>query len=208
MSKKTAPIVTGGILTALGCVLSLIKIFELPFGGGVTLFGMVPVTLFGYMYAAQYGLICGTVFGVLQAVLGTATSGAFAGVTGAHIILMILLDYILAFAVLGLSGMFRQIIKNPFISLPLGSLTVWLLRFLCHFASGVLLWGGYAADFFKNNIAGGEKIISSFSSSQLVCLYSLIYNAGYMLPEIAVNLFAVFLLLSVKPIRKIITKKQ
>ena len=130
MNKKTLRLVTSGVLIALGTVLSMIKVFDLPYGGSITLFSMVPVMVLGYMYGVRWGLLCGSVFGVLQAALGATTSQAFAGLTGFNIVLMAFLDYIAAFAVLGLAGMFKRVIKRPTLSFALGAVVTGLLRYL------------------------------------------------------------------------------
>ena len=49
-------------------------------------------------------------------------------------------------------------------------------RFLCSFASGILIWGEYAPE------------------GQPVWLYSLTYNGGYMLPELIITVAAAVLL--------------
>lgn len=123
MNQKTLRLVTSGVLIALGTVLSMIKVFDLPYGGSITLFSMVPLMVLGYMYGIRWGLLCGFVFGVLQGVLGATTSQAFAGVTGFNVVLMAFLDFIAAFMVLGLAGMFRKAIKNQRLPLCLAGLS-------------------------------------------------------------------------------------
>ena len=204
MNKKTLRLVTSGVLIALGTVLSMIKVFDLPYGGSITLFSMVPVMVLGYMYGVRWGLLCGTVFGVLQAVLGATTSQAFAGLTGFNIVLMAFLDYIAAFAVLGLAGMFKRVIKRPTLSFALGAVVTGLLRYLCHFLSGFILWGSYAEWFFGDVMANstGAYIWDNFTGDMLAMLYSLIYNGSYMLPETIISLVAAVVLMSIKPVRR------
>ena len=62
MNQKTLRLVTSGVLIALGTVLSMIKVFDLPYGGSITLFSMVPLMVLGYMYGIRWGLLCGFVF--------------------------------------------------------------------------------------------------------------------------------------------------
>ena len=78
-------------------------------------------------------------------------------------ILVILLDYIIAFTVLGLSGFFFNLFKKKKIAIPLSGIIVMFMRFLCHFLSGILIWNVYAPE--DMNIA----------------IYSLVYNGFYML---------------------------
>lgn len=204
MNQKTLRLVTSGVLIALGTVLSMIKVFDLPYGGSITLFSMVPLMVLGYMYGIRWGLLCGFVFGVLQAVLGATTSQAFAGVTGFNVVLMAFLDFIAAFMVLGLAGMFRKAIKKPTLAFALGGLVAGLLRYACHFLSGYILWGSYAEWFFGDvmNNDTGTYILNNFTGDTLAILYSLIYNASYMLPEIAISVAGIIILMCVRPVRK------
>ena len=78
VSKKTLRLVTSGVLIGLATVLSVIKVFALPFGGSVTLFSMVPILVLGYMYGVKWGLLSGGVYGLLQMILGATMSQAFA----------------------------------------------------------------------------------------------------------------------------------
>ena len=107
--------------------------------------------------------------GIIQMLFGM---GNFAYVSGivAYLIL-IFADYIIAFGCLGLGGMFRSKVKEPSASLALGGAVVSIIRFLCHFISGVTIWGDYS------------------QGAQAVWEYSLSYNGGYMLPELAITVF-------------------
>ena len=99
-------LVTSAVMIALAFVLSFFKFSEFPYGGSVTCFSMVPIVLLGIMYGKGWGLACGTINGVLQALQGAfGSSKAFAGLGTFEVILMCFLDYIAAFAVIGLAGM-------------------------------------------------------------------------------------------------------
>ncbi len=187
--NKTTVIVMCGIFVALGTVLSVIPLpFSLPFGGSVTIFSMVPVVLLSQMFGTRVGLLAGTVYGLLQAVLGAAMSQAFAGVTGWSLPAMFLLDYVIAFAVLGFGGIFMKRIKNPVLASGLGAFVATFLRYVVHFISGFILWGSYAEWFFSDEFAGnGQLILDKFSGLSLSALYSLIYNGLYMVPEIIIT---------------------
>ena len=203
VKTRTLRLVTSGVLLGLATVLSLIKVFELPFGGSITLFSMVPILVLSYMYGTKWGLLCGTVYGVLQMVLGATTSQAFAGVSGWSVPVMALLDYIVAFMVLGLAGVFKNKLKNQTLAVALGSVFAVFLRFLCHFFSGWILWGGYAAGFFEGlESSFGDFMLSSFDGQLLASLYSLVYNGSYMLPELIISVVGVVALMAVKPLRE------
>ena len=205
MNNKTIRLVTSSILIALASVLSFIVVFKLPYGGSITLLSMLPIMALGYMYGAKWGMLCGVVYGVVQALLGAATSSAFAGLTGVSVLFMIILDYIIAFAVLGLAGVFKNKIKNPVVSISLGCVFAGLLRFSAHFLSGFILWGSYAQYYFgaeNMNNSFGYAVLENFNGTALAALYSLIYNASYMLPEIIITVIGFILISKIKPIKE------
>ena len=173
--SKTRRLTESGMLIALAVILSLLKVYNLPYGGSITLCSMLPIIVIGYRYGSRWGLLSGLVYGVLQMVLG-AVEGVFKG-TGIGIALcVILFDYLIAFTVLGLGGMFKGKIKNAAAALALGSVVVSLLRLVAHFISGYLFFGSYAEWFFsQEGFTLGETI------------HSLFYNASYMIPEMIIT---------------------
>ncbi|MGN0522572.1 MAG: energy-coupled thiamine transporter ThiT [Eubacterium sp.] len=218
MNNKTKKLVTTGVLIALGTILSMIKVFDLPYGGSITLFGMVPIVILGYKYGVKWGVFSGLIYSILQAILGATTSQAFAGMydpdaalkSVVNIVLMALLDYIVAFTVLGLSGMFKGKIKNHTAAITVGSAVAVLLRLAAHFISGWILWGSYAEWFFTDvmNNSFGQSILNNLSGQALSAVYSLVYNSCYMLPELAVTVVGVLAVMAVKPLRKIISNEN
>ncbi len=208
--RKTLRLVTSSVCLALATVMSMIKVFELPFGGSVTLFSMVPVLVLSYMYGVKWGLLCGGVYGVLQMVLGATTTQAFAGLSGWSVPVMALLDFIVAFVVLGFAGVFKNKIKNHTLAISLGSALAIVLRLVCHFLSGWILWGSYASGYFEEiNNSFSSFMLSTFSGQALSAMYSLVYNSSYMLPELVISIVALVVLMSVKPLKeKIIAGKE
>ncbi len=90
---------------------------------------------------------------------------------------MTIFDYLLAFTVLGIAGIFR---KRGFVGMMLGTALALFLRFVCHFISGWALW---------TNLESFEFFGISFSAGQPV-LYSLLYNGSYMFPEMIFTMIA------------------
>ncbi len=185
LSKRTMNLVLAGILIALGTVLSFIKITDMPYGGSITICSMLPVMFFAYRTDVKWGLGAGLVFSVLQLLFGL---NGLKGISGVMVIGSILLDYILAFTVLGLAGIFRGKLKNDAIAFTLGTLMAGLLRYFCSFLSGWLLWSqfmevtdmqGLIANFFPG--------LSALTGNALAIIYSLCYNGIYMIPEIVVT---------------------
>lgn len=203
MKASTKRLVTSGMLIALAVVLSFLKLTP-PFlyGGSVTLFSMVPITLIAYMYGTGHGLICGLVYGLLQGVFGAVGSQAFAGLEPGATVLMALLDYLVAFGVLGLGGLFRR--GGSVGGAVLGAGLAALGRFAAHFASGVILWGGYAEWFFTEvmNNDFGASVLARFTGTELACVYSAVYNGLYMIPEIAITAVGTLILFGIRPLRR------
>lgn len=201
--KKIKRITTSGVLIALAVVLSFVKVFELPYGGSITLFSMVPIVLIGCMYGFRWGMVSGLVYGVIQAFCGAFMSQAFAGLDKTGTVLMCILDYLVAFAVLGLGGLYYSKMKNKTLAAGLGAATAVFFRFLAHFASGWILWGDYAEWWFGElNNKFGETMLSSFSGQSLACVYSFFYNGSYMLPELIITVIGVVALVSVPSVKK------
>ena len=191
---KTKKLVVCAMLVALGTVLSVIQPFALPFGGGITLASMMPVCLIGMIYGMKTGVLSALCFSVLQMFLGASTiSAAFLPGDDQMVlwkaILMCLLDYTLAYTVLGFSGIFKDKIKNEGTAVMAGAAFTTFLRYVLHIASGYILWGSYAEWFFGQEgfYAFGEKILASFSGNGLAFIYSVIYNGLYMVPEIIIT---------------------
>ena len=134
--SKTRKIAETAIMLALGIVLSLVKLLDLPYGGSITVACMLPVILIAYRYGIGYGLITGLLFGISQQLLGLNTLSYVT--TWQSIVAVIMLDYIVAFAVIGFGGLFRRI-SNQATGLVAGVIFVCVLRFICHVISGAMI---------------------------------------------------------------------
>lgn len=162
------------LMIAFATVLSLVKLISLPAGGSVTAASMVPIILIAYRYGAAWGLFTGLVHGSLQLLLDP---GVFSFVTGwKAAVAVVLLDYIFAFALIGLAGIWRRLLGNSRGAVAAGGLTACLCRYLCHVFSGATVWAGLSVP------------------SEEALLYSFSYNATYMLPETIITLVVLFYL--------------
>ncbi len=216
MKKKNLYwLVESAVMIALAAVLEWVSkmiIPEMPFGGQITIVSMLPVVLVGWKYGVGKGLITGGVYSLVQMALGVKTISAmilpssedYLGSVG-NIILMFIFDYILAYTVLGLAGMYKKVIKNDTLSLPLGVFTVLLIRYICHIVSGYILFGVWAEWFFSQEgfYAWGETILNTFSGNALSLVYSIIYNAFYMVPEIIITTIVSVVVSKIPQITKI-----
>ncbi len=182
MSKnKTKILVEGAVMVALATVLSYIRIFRLPWGGSITLLSMLPIVLFSIRRGLGAGLTVSFVFSLVQFTQGVV-DGIFGwGLTPGMLIACILLDYIVAFTVLGLAGIFR---KKGFAGWIGGIALAVVLRFICHFLSGVVVWKSFG------------ELWNGFSTDNTF-LYSFLYNGSYMLPELIFTLIGAIALLKV-----------
>ena len=164
----TKRLTTSAVLLALGIVLTIFYIYRLTNGGCVTMASMLPVAVISLLYPTWWGLMSAAVFSLLQMmVLGGVTPPPTQDVYS--YIMVILLDYLIASGVLGLTGPLYRLMRRKIWAIPTATAVVLVLNFLCHYVSGVIIWGVYA------------------KPGQSPALYSLIYNGSYMLPEILIT---------------------
>ena len=179
------------ILVALAVILSYIRIVQLPFDGSITLLSMLPLCIISIRHGISWGIgsaFCYSWFQILQ-------GGVFGwGLTPVMLIGSLLLDYILAFTVLGLSCVFR---KKGMCGCVTGIAMACFLRFVVHFISGVVLWAN-----LEKFIAFGNEWIGR------PVLYSLCYNGIYMLPETVFTVVAAIILFRIPRVRKLLTEEK
>lgn len=185
MSKKPVYKLTlSAIFVALATVLSLIKVYKLPLGGAVTLLSMLPIVMLSVMLGVKWGLGAAFVYSLAQLALDLGDVLTW-GLTPASLVGTILLDYIFAFTVLGIAGLFT---KKGYLGICFGSVLVMVLRFLCHFVSGIIIF----------------DIWCEWDS---VWLYSLCYNGSFMLPELILTTVAAVLLFRLPQVKKIMNQQ-
>ena len=175
--SKTRILVECALMIAAGTVLSNIKIYELPNGGSVTFLSMLPFVLVSFRHGVKWGLFTGFVNSLLQMLLGfyAPPVPSFLYFLGE-----VLLDYVLAFMALGLAELFARPFHNRMVGVAFGTFMVGLLRFLCSFLSGVLVWG-------------------NLNEGLVAWTYSLGYNASYMVPETLLTMVAAVLVCKAAP---------
>lgn len=112
-----------------------------------------------------------------------------------------LLDYIIAFTVLGFGGIFRNKIKNKQLSLVCGILTAGLFRYIAHVISGAIFFGIWGEWFFTQEgfFAWGQTLVDMFPGQSLYVIYSLIYNLSFLLPEVVITAVVGFLITKAMP---------
>ena len=159
-SKKVRIMVEGAVMLALATALSFIQIYKLPWGGSITLLSMLPIVLFSIRRGVAMGLAVSFLFSLIQLFQGIM-DGLFGwGLTPGMLVACIFIDYIFAFTVLGLAGVFRKKGTAGWIS---GIAIAIALRFVMHFLSGVVIWKSFG------------ELWEGFSTDSSV-LYSILYN--------------------------------
>lgn len=150
---------TGAICIAMSFLLSYVKLFSMPTGGSITAASMLPLMLFAWVYGVGPGMLAGAAYGLLQFIQEPYLT---------HIVQM-LFDYPVAFAMMGLAGLFRGVDRHW--ALPLGVVVACFGRFACHLFTGMVFFAAYAP---------ASDLLSVF-------LYSAAYNGGYMGVEAAIS---------------------
>lgn len=191
-NTKITILAEGAMMIALATILSYIRVFKLPWGGSITLLSMLPICLFSIKRGVKAGLAVSFLFSLVQFGQGIM-DGLFGwGLTPVMLIACILIDYILAFSVLGLAGILRNKKLTGWI---LGIAVAVGLRFVMHFISGCVIWKSFG------------ELWTGFSTENTY-LYSLLYNGAYMLPEMIFTIAGAVALLKVPQTAKYLLKNE
>jgi len=164
----------GALMVVLAQILGYLKLWEMPWGGSICL-SMLPIFFFACRWGVGPGLMSGFVLGILQFMFDGGFALGWQSIIG---------DYLLAFTVLGLAGLFRGKPSSPFLGTIFGSAA----RFLVHYVVGATIWAEYMPEEFF-----GLTMTTPW-------FYSLLYNGFYMVIDMVLCL-VVFALLF-KPLRK------
>lgn len=159
------------VCIASSFALSYIKFWQMPQGGSLTLASLLPLMIYSYMYGVRKGVLAGAVYGVLQAIQDPWLIHPA----------QFLLDYPVAFAAIGLAGMFakfKSLEKLPQIQFALGAIVAAILRFAAHVLSGVFAF-------------------SEYSTLDNVWIYSMGYNS-FVFIDMAISIAAGAIVFSVK----------
>ncbi|OZU90517.1 energy-coupled thiamine transporter ThiT [Virgibacillus indicus] len=181
-SKRTLFLIEVAIFAAMALLLDILPFlsFKVWAQGGSVSFAMIPIFIVAFRWGLKGGLLAGLLWGVLQLLFGPTIFVPLQG----------FLDYIVAFTVLGLAGIFAGPIQKAtkegkagttLSYILLGTLLGSTLRFLAHFTGGIVFFGEYAPE------------------GQPVWLYSLIYNGSYMLPGFLISAVIVYFLFYKQP---------
>ena len=167
----------GAIMVALATILSLFRLFQLPQGGSVNL-GMLPIFIYCCRWGWKQSVLTALAYGLLQIVVDGASGWG---------LVCILLDYILAFTVLSTASLFNRMKGGIYI----GVTVACVLRFVCHFISGVTAF---------RILAPTELFNTTFTNPYI---YAAAYNGSFLAIDLALCL--VILALLRVPLKKQLT---
>ena len=197
MANKTKRLTESAMLLAVAVVLELVsKMFipPMPLGGHLTIVHMLPVVLISYRHGMKWGFTAAFTYSLIQMMLGMdSVSAAFLPGSdeflGAKAILMVLLDYIGAYTLLGLGGLFRDRIRTGGMALMCGSLVALSARYASHVTSGYILYASWAEWFFTQDgfPAWGGWLVENLTPEMLGFVYSVVYNGMVMIPEMVLT---------------------
>ena len=177
------------IMLALSFALSCAKLFEMPMGGSITIASMLPVMLISIKYGVGIGLATSFAYSITQLLQALASANVFPYCeTPGTLVLCILFDYILPFTLLGLAGLCHKmkITKNTELNIYIGIISVVVLRFFCHFITGVAIWDQWAPE-------GMGKY-----------LYSFLYNGGFLSLDFIICIVCAILMFRKAELRKLV----
>lgn len=168
---STRSITFAAVCIAMSFALSYLRIVKMPQGGSITIASLLPLMIYSYMFGTRKGVFAGLIYGILQAFQDTYILHPA----------QFLLDYPVAFSAIGLAGMFarNEKLRFPQLRFALGAILAGLGRFVAHWLSGIFAFG-------------------LFATFQPVWLYSLSYQAVYVLPDLAIAIVVGVLVFSSK----------
>ena len=171
MNKKTLyTLCENSVMIALAIVLSFVEIQLGPSGGSIN-FTMLPIMIIAFRHGSLWGIGSGMIFGLIKCIIGGGIGWGLPS---------ILLDYVIAYGVVGFAGLLRQRKCGLF----LGSLLGCTLRYIIHFISGIVLYA----------ITVPTEIESINAVFQNAWAYSAVYNLIYMVPSSIVCIILMTLL--------------
>ncbi len=166
------------IMVAVAFVLDLLcKLIPtdafLVYGGSISI-GVVPILFISFRHGWKWGGGTALVYVGIQMLTGFYAPPV---VNFGYYLLMILLDYIIAYGIMGFACIFAKMFRNRLVGYTVATAITGAIRFVCHFFSGVMIWNG---NFYVDE---GETIPSFLTaiSDGGAWVYSLVYNGGYML---------------------------
>ena len=192
-NTKTQMLAEGAVMVALATVLSFLKLVQFPWGGSITILSMLPIVVFSLRYGVRKALPVAFVYSAVQLGQGILMDGLLGwGLTPTALVACIFLDYIGAFSILCLAGLFGNKKMGAIIG---GTVLAMVLRFSLHYVSGVAIFHSFG------------ELWDGFSTDS-TWLYSLLYNGAYMLPEAVFTSLGALFLFKTPQMRRLICRGE
>ncbi len=182
-NKKILILCESAVMLALAFALSYLRLWEMPQGGSITLASMLPIMLVSVKHGTRVGVSTAFLYSLTQLFQGFMNVTISWAMSGGVLVTAIFFDYLVPFTLLGFSGIFR---KSGEYGIYFGMTLSVILRFICHFATGVSIWRQWTSDGWNTYI------------------YSAAYNGGFLLPDFIIVLLVAVLILRVKQVRKLL----
>ena len=178
---STHEIAYAGICLALSFALSFIKVSPVPSGGSITLASFVPLLIYAYKYGPVKGTLAGIIFGL------------FNFISSPYILtpLTFILDYVLAFASIGLMGFAPKFGKLSITAKAcIGTVLVFVARFIFHLLSGFIYFA--------------ENAIWVDLPTPNMFVYSLLYQCVYLPADCVLCVIAMVVLAKTKALERLL----
>lgn len=159
------------VFAALSSALYVIRPFSLPYGGSVTLGSMVPVMWLALRRGMRAGFIAGAIFGLAALVIDVILL-PYSPIANP---LQVVLEYPIAFGVLGLAGLFHK--KSIAFAIIGVSISVFV-KFLIHYLVGAFIW----------------VYVYEFPPEWGQFLWPAIYNGSFLLVEFIISAILIAIL--------------
>lgn len=172
-----------GVSVGLSFALSILKVSPVLYGGSITLASFVPLLVYAYVFGVGDGLLVGLIHGLLNFI------------SSPYILtpMTFVLDYLLAFASIGVMGLAPKFTEKTTFNVVLGTIAVFAVRFVFHFVSGAIYFaeGAIWVEF------PAWAVADSF-------IYSFVYQCLYIPADCIIAAVALYVLAKTRVLDRIV----
>ena len=169
--KKLHLMTKSALMVCLSLILRQIKLFSMPFGGSVTFGSLAPLIILSSKYGVKTGVFASFVCLIAHFIMSFKVPPAKSFFA---IILIIFLDYVLQYLLIGLSGFFGRFFSFGRLNkMYTGAAVSFILKIFSSAVSGMVFWGEYAPSYLN------------------IPIYSLAYSCAYLIPEFIVTVIVI-----------------
>ena len=158
-------------MVCLSLILKQIKLFSMPFGGSVTFGSLAPLIILSNKYGVKTGIFAAFVCLIFNFIMSFKVPPAKSFFA---IVLIIFLDYVLQYLLVGLSSFFGKLFSfGRFNKMYTGAAVSFILKIFSSAVSGAVFWSEYA-----------PGVLS-------IPIYSLAYSCAYLIPEFMITVIVI-----------------